>query len=107
LAIIAAIFKQTQLSILCSAFAAISAYFSWLRNQRSKNFDDALKRKDIANSMIIQNKAILMPYAGNVFDIDAQYAAENLSSDDKVSIDMYVLLRLIILSLFSKNLVQD
>lgn len=88
--IVAFIFQIKKLSLLLTFIVITSAYLRWSRNQRSKNVDDALKRKDIANSMILQNKDLLSPYVGNVFSTTEQYVEKNLSNKDLITIDMYV-----------------
>jgi len=90
LALLSAIFNITQLSIAASLVAGLSAYFSWVRSERSKNVDDAFRRKDMANAMIVANGDLLLPYTGNVFDFDAKYAEQHLSAAERMRVDMYV-----------------
>lgn len=89
-ALIAAVVDETRVAFLSSVLATLSIYFTWIRNQRSKNVDDALKRKDLANSMIVQYHKLLIPYTGNVFEFEAKYAEQHLKEEDQVTIDMYV-----------------
>lgn len=89
-AIIAIILPIKKFSLLITFVVVTSAYLRWLRNQRSKNVDDAIKRKDIANSMISQNKELLFAYVGNVFSTTEQYVERNLPNKELITIDMYV-----------------
>jgi hypothetical protein len=70
--------------------AAVVAYQNWRRARLNSTVDDALKRKDMANALIMQNPELLRRYVQS-----ALYGApstEGLDYDhsDNTKIDMYI-----------------
>ena len=53
--------------VIIPLFAAIAAYQNWRKSRQNSTVDDALKRKEIANSAIIDNPELLLPYVQSAF----------------------------------------
>ena len=89
-ALLVAVIDKQWGRIVFFTLAFLVAYIRWIKSQRSKNVDDAMTRKDKANSMIIDHAELLLPYVGNVFDFEARYAQQHLDDIKRAKIDMYV-----------------
>ncbi len=70
--------------------AFLVAYVRWVRSQRNENVEDAIMRKDKANSMIVEYTELLFPYTGNVFGFEARYTEQHIDDIKRAKIDMYV-----------------
>jgi|SRR6056297_3680700 len=87
----ALIFKNVNcVRMVFLVLAFIITYIHWLKSQRSKNVEDAMARKDKANSMIIDNAELLYPYIGNVFDFRYRYREKQIDQIKLTKINMYV-----------------
>ena len=70
--------------------AAIAAYQSWRRARINSTVDDALKRKDMTNALIMNNPDLILPYIESTLysSIIGKNSFGNLAMD--VKIDMYI-----------------
>lgn len=85
------IFRRADwVRIIFLVLAFLIAYIHWLKSQRSKNVEDAMARKDKANSMIIEHADLLYPYIGNVFDFKYRYIEKQIDDIKRTKINMYV-----------------
>ena len=90
LTVVVGVVDMEAASLVFVAAASLLAYVRWIRLQRSSNVRDAMARKDAANKMIIDHADLLFPYVGNVFGLEARYAAHQLSDAERATVDMYV-----------------
>lgn len=68
----------------------MAGYKRWDLAEKNRNMDDIIKRKELANRMMIDNAEVLLPYVENTFDIVKQYAATLLSEHDLIKVQMYI-----------------
>lgn len=65
-------------------------YRRWALAESNRNVDDTIKRKELANKMMVDNASVLLPYVGDVFDIETEYAETLMTDRERVKVQMYV-----------------
>ena len=65
-------------------------YKRWALAEENRNVDDTIRRKELANKMMVDNASVLLPYVGDVFDIETQYAETLVTDRDRLKVQMYV-----------------
>lgn len=65
-------------------------YRRWALAERNRNVDDTIRRKELANKMLVDNASVLLPYVGDVFEIETEYADTLMTDCDRVKVQMYV-----------------
>jgi hypothetical protein len=65
-------------------------YKRWALAEENRNVDDTIRRKELANNMMVDNASVLLPYVADVFDIETQYAETLVTDRDRLKVQMYV-----------------
>lgn len=65
-------------------------YRRWALAEENRNVDDTIRRKELANKMMVDNASVLLPYVGDVFDIETEYAETLVTDRDRIKVQMYV-----------------
>jgi hypothetical protein len=65
-------------------------YTRWELAEKNRNVDDTIKRKELANKMMVENAAVLLPYVGDAFDVESRYAETQVTDHDRIKVQMYV-----------------
>jgi hypothetical protein len=86
----AALFSVQTASVPLTFGSLLFAFFTWRKNQRDRNVDDAMRRKDRANQLIIEHTRVVFPYVGNVFERLAHSWNGIPSFEDEVTAEMFV-----------------
>jgi hypothetical protein len=82
--------EQSFATWVISIYLAFVAYDRWMKSQRDRNVDDALRRKDRTNQLITQNAGLLLRYVGNVFDLGMFAWQPPLGLEDQIKVEMFV-----------------
>lgn len=80
----------TLRGLIFPLLAAIAAYQNWRKSRINSTVDDALKRKDMANALIMNNPELLLPYVQSALhaSINTWESESDLFLDTKI--DMYI-----------------
>lgn len=65
-------------------------YRRWALAEKNRNVDDTIRRKELANKMMVDNASILLPYVGDVFEIETEYAETLVTDRERIQVQMYV-----------------
>lgn len=65
-------------------------YRRWALAEQNRNVDDTIRRKELANKMMVDNSSVLLPYVGDVFEIEIEYAETLVTDTDRIKVQMYV-----------------
>ena len=65
-------------------------YRRWALAEKNRNVDDTIRRKELANKMMVDNASILLPYVGDVFEIETEYAETLVTDRERIKVQMYV-----------------
>lgn len=76
--------------LVLSLTGGLVASYRWVKAQRDRNVDDAMRRKDRANQLIIQSPRLLFPYVGNVFDSQLMPWAGPRELEEQIRAEMFV-----------------
>lgn len=71
-------------------FAAIITFIQWKKNQKNRNVDDAMRRKDRTNQLIIQNPQLLFPFISKALETARQRWVGIPSLKDEVIAEMFI-----------------
>ncbi|SEO15064.1 hypothetical protein SAMN02990966_01186 [Rhodospirillales bacterium URHD0017] len=72
------------------SLGVVAAYQTWRRTRLNTTVDDALKRKDAANALILEHSKLLKPYVQSAFSGALTGLAPERDGGSEIVVDMYL-----------------
>lgn len=77
-------------TLIFAVLAFWAGYERWMLAEKNRNVDDAIRRKELANKMIIDHANILRPFVSNVFEMEERFSNTMLKPEERVRLHMYI-----------------